>query len=80
MNVQESTIAAAKRLLKVAPTGAPCFERSQMEYILARFSGTAGAPFPEGAEVDPLDERGLTQRLRELNREVTRRTERGAHA
>lgn len=73
MNKQEATIAEAKRLLKVAPAGPPCFERDQMEYILSRFDGTAGAPFAHGAKPDTLDEVLLTNRLSVLNREVTRR-------
>lgn len=80
MNLQESTIAEAKRLLKHAPVTAPCFERSQMEYILARFNGTAGPPFPQGDEPDHNDARALTQRLKELNRDVSRRLQKGAAA
>lgn len=73
MNQQEQAIAEAKKLIKVAPDGPPCFERSQMAYILSRFDGTAGAPFPDGEKPNALDERHLTNRLAELNREVARR-------
>ena len=70
MNQQESTIHTAKRLIaRGVPTQS---QRPQMEYIINRFEGTAGRPFPDGDEPDAEDGRMLLKRLADLSREAVR--------